>query len=126
MPATLPSQFTPLLGDGHTETRGKRVILNQFGDGYLQRIDDTINTTDRRMTLRFFTDARSAASPAILQAFLDARGLSDAISWQAPTDSSPQNWLITKPYERQDFLLDPVTQNPVLSVFTIQVMWVPF
>ena len=126
MPATLPPQFTPLLGDGFVEKRGKRAILNQYGDGYLQRIDDTINTIQRRMTLRFFTDSTTSASPATLQTFLDARGLSDAISWQAPTDASPQNWLVTEPYERQDMLLDPATQNPILSIFTVQVMWVPF
>lgn len=126
MPAALPAQFTPLLGDGFKETRGKRVLLNQFGDGYLQRIDDTINTMDRRLTLSFYTDSNSAATPATLQAFLDARGLSDPISWQSPTDSSPQNWLITEPYERVDLVLNPTTMQPVQSIFNVQVMWVPF
>lgn len=126
MPAALPSQFIPLIGDGHGETRGDRVMINRFGDGYKQRIEDSINTIERKMTLRFFTDVNSPAKPLVLQAFLDERGQSDPISWKAPTDSSPQNWLITSPYERQDLVINKTTYEPIMSIFTVQVEWVPF
>lgn len=125
MPAALPAQFIPLI-DGFTERRGKRVLVNQFGDGYPQRVDDSINTIERQLTLKFLTNTDTTASPATLQAFLDARGLSDPISWKSPTDASPQNWLITEPYDRTDLVGNPLTGDPRISMFTVKVKWVPF
>lgn len=115
MPANLPTQFDPLI-EGWTESRGQRSLQTQFGDGYLQRSTAGLNPLLETHTFSLYASNQSNADT--LQAFLDARGMIDAITMTLPGSAIAKNYLMTEPYQKQ-----PLGNGAVL--FTISVKWVP-
>ncbi|MGL5880260.1 MAG: phage tail protein [Xenococcaceae cyanobacterium] len=113
MPQALPTQFDPLL-DGWTETRGQRALMTQFGDGYSQRSPDGLNTLIE--THKFSLYAGNQADANVLQDFLDARGMVDAIVMQMPGSASAKNYLQIAPYQKT-FLGNGA------YLFSIEVRW---
>ncbi len=75
----LPS-FTPTL------RRAPRVLVAQYGDGYLQRIGDGINTSPAVWDLKF--SARSTTTAAAIMAFLDSAAGVQSFDWTDPNGAS--------------------------------------
>lgn len=66
-------------------TKQPRVLMTNFGDGYVQRAKDGINTV--RAVYSLFFGRNNTDADAII-AFLDARGGSESFDWTPPGGSS--------------------------------------
>ena len=63
-----------------------RVLKAQFGDGYVQRSTDGINSISETWTISFVN--RTTAEGDLILEFLEARGGVEAFSWTPPYASS--------------------------------------
>lgn len=95
MPATLPTQFSPKTPTEFTD--GVVVRTSQFGQGYIQRQLEPVNSTIKTMTLNFFV--RSDADKETLVAFLRARA-TDPLQWQEPGAASAEFYLAKMPFRK--------------------------
>ena len=72
---------------GGTKKRSKpRVLRNQFGDGYSQRIADGINTDAKTWDVAI--QYRTTTEADAIEAFLDARGGVDSFDWTPPLSAT--------------------------------------
>lgn len=71
-----------------------RVLKNNFGDGYTQRIKDGLNTRKEMWQLRW-TNIRTDEYEAI-KTFLDERDGWQAFSWTAPGNPGPLFYICEK------------------------------
>lgn len=88
MPEVFAPGVEPIL-DGYTDARAAAVNRAQFEGGYSQRSRTGPNNVGRVLSLSFV--AIDAVADAI-DAFLTARGGSEAFEWQSPWDSSASLW----------------------------------
>lgn len=68
-----------------------RVLIAEFGDGYLQRGADGINHMLERMTVTW--SRLSPADAKTIVEFFAARGGVESFYWTAPRDTTPKRWI---------------------------------
>ena len=73
------------IDSGHE--RGFRVLEARFGDGYVQRTKDGLNTAPRTWSLTF--NPVSAAIADAIETFLEARGGAEPFYWTPPRATDP-------------------------------------
>lgn len=71
-----------------------RVRRASFGDGYIQRSRDGINTMPKIYSVTI--GPMTVANADTVEAFLTARGGVEAFFWQPPYAGSPLKWIATK------------------------------
>jgi len=95
MPVALPSQYTVLVPISFSS--GQRTIVNQFSDGYKQRIVDGINPDIDRQRLKIIVTNDSDANS--LDSFLKARAV-DPLVWTPPGSATSFNYLVIQPFQK--------------------------
>lgn len=90
--SVFPSQPSPDWGYKFQIT--PRVAVNQYGDGYSQRVPDGFNTMLRSTTLTY-TD-RSTVEKEILRIFLEARNGVENFDWQPEGEPTSAKWYAPK------------------------------
>lgn len=95
MPASLPAQYTVLVPISFDS--GQRTIVNQFSDGYRQRIVDGVNPDIDRQRLKIIVGNDTDANT--LDIFLKARAI-DPLSWTPPGGSTALNYLVAQPFQK--------------------------
>lgn len=115
MPQPLPTAFDPLI-DSWDISRGQRALQTQFGDGYLQRATQGVNPLIEEHTIALFAPTQTLTDQLI--AFLDARGMVDAIVMTLPGSAIARNYLQVAPYK-----ITPYGNGAFM--FTIYVKWIP-
>lgn len=88
--------FTYKPAQGASRNISPRVRTAQFGDGYMQRVGDGINTQPRVWDLTF---SRKKADIDAIDAFLAARGGVESFDW-TPPDGSAQGKFICKTWAK--------------------------
>lgn len=95
IPVALPIKFSPRLPTEISE--GVVVRATQFGQGYVQRSPETINSSMRSVSLKFLLLNKAAVQE--LSQFLNDRAI-DPMIWQAPDSSSTELWLAKVPFKK--------------------------
>lgn len=90
MPIALLSKFKPRITS--TVAYSQRVRRVQFGDGYMERSPDGINTASEKWQLVFFCETDADARELV--AFLNARS-TDAVIWTPTGESAAKLYLVS-------------------------------
>lgn len=87
--------FSPSPNPSYNSPKNKsfRVLQATFGDGYMQRVGDGINTVSETWDLTW--DLLTVVQADAITDFFDARGGTEAFVWVTP-DGDTKNFIIAK------------------------------
>ena len=79
------------ISQSSNHTKKYNTIVTQYGDGYIQRASDGINTQKEVWNILY--DNLTSAQVVTLQAFFDTVGMFGVIEW-APPNEVEKKWII--------------------------------
>ncbi|QIG76831.1 minor tail protein M [Rhizobium phage RHph_Y1_11] len=83
------TKFAPGTSEDHTPS----ILVNNFGDGYVQRTPDGLNHDLARLSPKF--EVMTYAEAETIMAFFKARKGTEPFWFQLPGAASPQKWVCT-------------------------------
>lgn len=87
--------FTPPgivgISPGSTKATKPRVLRNDFGDGYSQRIGDGLNQINRKVDIKFSVLVKSEADD--IESFFEERAGYKPFRWTLPGEDTERKWI---------------------------------
>lgn len=80
------ADFTYVPSRGFTTETSPRVLTAAFGDGYIQKIGDGINTLVQSWNLQF--NSNSITDITAIQSFFETKAGVISFTWRPPTEST--------------------------------------
>lgn len=87
--ASLPTTLSPTI-ENTSRTYKPRVLINDFGDGYSQRVADGINTINRTITVSY---TGTATQISVYNDFFTNLSGASSFDWAPPNESTSLKWI---------------------------------